>query len=376
MWLMSLFVVASAASPCDPRAVPDLEVVGPGSRISGADELVVIDGIWRLTCTEGAGYFPAARRRTFGSAFEGSVLTPQDPAVLACYQTACALPEGLCIVTDDLGPRAVVCGHTAPATNTQWTARRLLDAGAREAARASWMDAIAAAEPTSAATPAPVSAPAAPPPRPAPAPTRAETTFASVAAPSAPTILPAAPASSSSPWTSLPATAPAQAPLVAPTAVAAAQLTPAPSKRVDVRAAVGAFTLPDAPPDPCPPASSRRDAGAAQVDLGDEQRVAGDLDAALGHYRAALAVDTCNGHAWGAIGSLLMEGGRTEDAERALAYGARLVPQNVRAWTELGRARETLGRVEGAIAAYHEALSRQDDYAPAAAGLRRVTHGP
>lgn len=117
-----------------------------------------------------------------------------------------------------------------------------------------------------------------------------------------------------------------------------------------------------------------RDASLEQSDLGDEAILRSDAKAALGHWRAALMVNPCNAHVWSSIGTTLLDHQRAGDGEQALETAVRLMPTNLRAWAELGRAREALGLWEEAVTAYHEALNINASYAPAEAGLRRASH--
>jgi tetratricopeptide (TPR) repeat protein len=327
MWLPFLIAVAAAddatyracCADLAPGACPSaIEVVGAGSSVSSRGDVALIEGVWSLTCGEGAAFYPWARRTTSGSAYDGAILTTLSDQAAACFDRACRLPEKMCVSNDEVGLRVVDCGTSAPATFTSWHAR--------PADRA----------------PAPVAAYVA----------RERT----VEQPTSFT------------WTqptAFVATQPAAASSAAPVA-------PRPSA---ASVNLDSFSLPADPPSPCVPVASLRDASLTQTDLGDEARVAGDISAALGHYRAALAVDACNAYAWSAVGSMLLEQGSEEDAEHALRVSTRIMPGSARAWTELGRARELLGRYPDAISAFHEALVRQGDYAPAEEGLRRVSRG-
>lgn len=325
MWLAVLIAVASAddaayracCANLAPGACPNaVEVVGAGSSVSSRGDVALIEGMWTLTCGEGAAFYPWARRTTSASAYDGAILTSLSDQAAVCFDRACRLPEGMCVLNDEIGLRVIECATSAPASLSAWHAR--------PADRA----------------PAPALA-AAPMPR--------ERT---VEQPSSFT------------WTQ-------------PTAFVTTQpaaATPAPTPRPSV-ANLDDFTLPTDPPSPCVPVPGLRDASLTQTDLGDEARVASDIAGALGHYRAALAVDACNAYAWSAVGSMLLEQGLEEHAEHALRVSTRIMPGSPHTWTELGRARELLGRYPDAISAFHEALVRQGDYAPAEEGLRRVSRG-
>jgi cytochrome c-type biogenesis protein CcmH/NrfG len=132
------------------------------------------------------------------------------------------------------------------------------------------------------------------------------------------------------------------------------------------------LSLPALPPQPCVPQPALRAASSAQVDLGDEARVAGDMVRSAGHYRAALVVDACNAFAWAGLGQALLGADSPQSAVLALETATRLMPNHFRAWTQLGEAREALGLVPLAISAYQEALVLRGDYEPAADGLQRV----
>jgi hypothetical protein len=159
----------------------------------------------------------------------------------------------------------------------------------------------------------------------------------------------------------------------APSSPGSAPSSPASTPTRPTDPAVSAFQLPPAPPNPCVPDPKLRDASLEQADLGDEALLRADSGAALGHWRAALLINPCNAHVWSSIGSTLAGNDRAADAERALTTATRLMPTNLRAWTELGRAREALAMWNEAVAAYHEALSLSAGYAPAEEGLRRAS---
>jgi predicted Zn-dependent protease len=121
----------------------------------------------------------------------------------------------------------------------------------------------------------------------------------------------------------------------------------------------------------CVPELVRRQESLAQLDLGDEARVAGLADEAWGHYRAALSLDPCNAFVWMQLGDMLFERERYDDAERALRKSLRLRPQSPRGWLLLGRTYEGLASWNEAKAAYQEALMVDPESWAAEAGLRR-----
>jgi cytochrome c-type biogenesis protein CcmH/NrfG len=132
------------------------------------------------------------------------------------------------------------------------------------------------------------------------------------------------------------------------------------------------WSLPAAPPDPCVPPRDRVRPSNDQVSLGDEAMIGDHLADAVGHYRAALQVNQCNGYAWTALGQLLKEAGYASRARDALTYATRLSPSQVRAWVGLGEVYELLGDKGEAIGAYQRALMLRPGYLPAEDGLRRA----
>ena len=109
-----------------------------------------------------------------------------------------------------------------------------------------------------------------------------------------------------------------------------------------------------------------------QADLGDEAMILSDAQNALGHWRAAVTINVCNAPAWANIGSTLVDHGRPDAGEQALAAATRLSPKSARSWSELGRAEEALGAWERAVDAYQQALLLQPDLRSAVDGLRRA----
>jgi Flp pilus assembly protein TadD len=157
--------------------------------------------------------------------------------------------------------------------------------------------------------------------------------------------------------------------------LAPAAPTPPPTPRGPPRPSaslVAAFSLPPAPPIPCAPNPALRVASSDQADLGDESAITGDFASALDHWRAAVTINACNGVAWTSIGNTLLDGGTADKAETALAIATQLTPANVFAWTQLGRAREQLGKFSSAVTAYQTALGVQSDFKPALDGLDRA----
>lgn len=361
-----------------------LTVVGPGTTVNGADAA----GLWKLTCSDGASFFPHAERQGIDTR-PGVVLDAFDATGLACFEAACPIPSDLCLDLDGTGTvRAYACGTSqvadARAFGSAPRHRTAVVASAGrvvrterltlESAQARTMgsmpvrtDAVVAVR----RAPATTSSTWAPSPAP-PAPAEAPVWSPGPSAPSAPSAwqpepakpAPVAPAPTPRPLDTGYTKIPARTALLL-------RETPAgtPPPAVD-------WSIPAAPPTPCVPNPSLRAPSADQVDRGDEAIVAGDLQAALGHYRAALGVDKCNGYAWSAMGALLLDAGYASRAQESLSHSARLLPGNVLTWVRLGAAEELLGNKAAAIEAYHHAIELRPGYLPAEEALRRVVREP
>lgn len=408
MWIAFLTLLPALAAPdatarqnlraccagLDARDCPEeLLAVGPGSSPLGTDS---VRGIWHLTCTEGAGYFAAATART-PDLRPGRVFSPLSPDAASCFEAACPLPVGLCFQADAVGYAVVDCRTGGGADQATWGGATLAPrtpviAGSRAVGVQIVRVAMASTSPA-AATPSPWGTPAtttviaakAPPPAPAPVAAPAPRPVPAAVAPPRPAA-PAAPAPAN-PAPSAVGASPSAVPIPvsavatsfsapAQPAATAALSAPASPKPPSAPAGSSRFDLPNEPPEPCIPNPALRAASLEQSDLGDEKRVTSDMDAALGHYRAAITINACNGTAWGSLGSALLDAGDADQGARALRVAARLQPTNPRAWAELGRAHEARGDAAAAVAAYQEALSVQEGYRLAEEGLRRVSRMP
>ena len=94
--------------------------------------------------------------------------------------------------------------------------------------------------------------------------------------------------------------------------------------------------------------------------------------AAINEYRAALAMDPCNGYGWLGLGETAASAGRPDVAVRALKNATRLMAGHYGAWTTLGQQYEILGQYRSAAEAFHKAVELRPDHVAALAGLDRV----
>lgn len=309
---------------------PDrVEVVGPESVVTPTG----VTGLWVLTCSDGASYFPYAHREASG-ARTGDVVTHLDRAAAACFDAACPLPTDVCL---DLSPtgqlRAVRCDDGGAADEDALASmpmpRQAVVASSGRVVRVERMSVADARVQADARTSA-----------------REAVATEAVMAVQRP----------------VPSQPPAP---VRPTPAEAFDDGTPPGPPID-------WSIPALPPDPCVPARERVDASNDQVELGDDAMVGGRMDEAMAHYRAAVQVNACNGYAWDNMGAALLDAGYASRARDALQTAVRLSPRNVRAWVDLAHAFEMLGSKGDAIDAYHEALEVRPGYLPAEEGLRQV----
>lgn len=294
----------------------ELLAFGPGSSAHPTDDGVRLFGVWRIPCA-GPTRFDAGFTQTVDEGVDGgTVLAGIAPAVAACFDRACALPEGLCLRAEGSRVHVRDCADGSEPTVGMWSnpVRTPFGFGAK---------------------------PAAPPP---PAPT----VLASVATPGSTMSAP------------IPATSRPTAPRPAAPPVAAGSRGP-----VDTE-------VPARPPSPCVPGRGMREPSNAQVDAGNDALVHGDPATALDRYRAAISVDRCNAFAWTALGDGLLALGSPLPAKAALEVATTLMPAHFHAWTSLGEALERAGDRAGAAAAYQRALSLRPGHPPALSGLGRV----
>jgi tetratricopeptide (TPR) repeat protein len=94
----------------------------------------------------------------------------------------------------------------------------------------------------------------------------------------------------------------------------------------------------------------------AHYNLGLAHELAGDLAAAEASYRSFLAAQPTSPEVRGRLASLARTRGDHAEAARELEAWAALAPEEPRAWRQLGAARERLGELEAALAAYARAL--------------------
>jgi hypothetical protein len=134
------------------------------------------------------------------------------------------------------------------------------------------------------------------------------------------------------------------------------------------------------PPDPTAPCQAATDSARVEsrqlVIHADDLRIAGDYPGALARFRAALTVDRCNAYGWLGLGQAAAALARPDLAIRGLKNATMLMPKHYGAWTELGKAYETIGQIPHAVDAYNRALALNSGYAEAQAGARRLGAGP
>jgi hypothetical protein len=135
--------------------------------------------------------------------------------------------------------------------------------------------------------------------------------------------------------------------------------------------------LPSDPTASCaPPSEAARAEARTLANAAEELRIAGRFNDALARFRAVVQIDRCNAWGWLGIGQTATALARPDVAVRALRNAVTLLPRHYGAWTELGKAYETVGDASRAASAYQSALAVRPDYAEAAAGARRVTGRP
>lgn len=293
MLILALLALSSAPAAADEAAYEAccsalattcpaaLEIVGWESRRTASE----VEGLWGLTCEDGAAWYPHMKRVVAGPT-PGLIVDAGDIAAEQCFLRSCALPADLCLEIAPSGTlRAVRCGTTELPREgllaSAPTARRTSATATREA----WQ---AAAAEQAAAT----------------------------------------------------------------------------------------AGLPPAPPRPCVPDGRRRIASIEHLESGDAALSKGQLDVAAARYQDALTTNVCNGHAWAALGRLLLDRGELAGAAVALGHATGLAPTLTLAWLDLGRAHEALGRKLDAIDAYHAAMTVRPGYGPAEDGLRRAHRMP
>jgi protein O-mannosyl-transferase len=99
---------------------------------------------------------------------------------------------------------------------------------------------------------------------------------------------------------------------------------------------------------------------------------AGRLDAAMAHYRAAIAVKPDDAFARNNLGRALATEGRLDDAIVEFREAVRVEPGHAEAWSNLGNALAAQGRYEDAIVAYVHAVEARPRYADARSNLGNV----
>lgn len=109
----------------------------------------------------------------------------------------------------------------------------------------------------------------------------------------------------------------------------------------------------------------------ADVLIGDEARILGDLERALGLYDGALGKNPRLVSAWIGRGLVLRARGELADAEDALANAVQFGPERVDAWVEL----IALERDAGAVEAARENLAIAMRHHPGHPALLDIKHG-
>jgi len=91
----------------------------------------------------------------------------------------------------------------------------------------------------------------------------------------------------------------------------------------------------------------------------------GRPEAALAHYRAAIAAKPDDAFAYNNLGHTLATLGRVDEAVTALSEAVRIAPGNAEAWSNLGNAHASRQRWADALAAYERALAARPSFADA-----------
>lgn len=294
-----------------------------------------VAGVWSMSCS-GVGKFDAnAELESSHEPGFGEVLTPDfSPLAAHCFAQACALPNDVCIsAAGNEGAFALVgCGDALPVNE------KALGSAPGTAPGKGAKIVVLDGKPL-VATAQVVDAPVRAPP--------AESQWSDLAATAAPTSW-----TISAPPSAVP-TPSAPGPVAAPSPVA--------------------LSLPNDPPDPCTPAPDAVRAEARKrVGTGDDYRIVGKSDLALGDYKAALTMDKCNGYAWMSLAQMANDQQRTDLAIRALRNTTRLLPSHPGAFLMLGKALESFGQQRSAAEAYKRATELAPSNAEAIEGYMRT----
>lgn len=153
---------------------------------------------------------------------------------------------------------------------------------------------------------------------------------------------------------------------------AQARTSPAPAGPPKIDLTGVDLSLPALPPDPCRPNGALMDASNQQHGEGNQAAMQGDWGIALGKYRAAISINSCNAFAWADLGESYLMVQEPTRARDALEVAVRLMPKHYRAWANLGRTEEKSGRRNEALIAYQRALELEPDDPVARQGLERV----
>jgi hypothetical protein len=325
--LVLMFATAWAGTPAyqaccadsDAGACPvEVQVSGPGTTATAEQGAVRLIGLWRVSCAAGAVFDSNSTNVTAIRPPDGTILTPIGTDAAACFDAACNLPAALCVHHDGDHALVVECATGAAPASTSWNTAPVDDTRA----------VVIGGRPLTVRDGAAASPP----------PTRQATVYQ---AGQPPEILRAQTASTSG--------------------------------SSATRDKTGwDLTVPPAPPQPCKPNAALRDASASQVDAGNDAALGGDYQTAINKYRAAISISQCNAFAWADLGEAFLAIDEAARAKNALGIATSLMPTHYQAWTNLGRAEESLGRPTDAADAYSKALQAHPGYPPADEGLQRV----
>ncbi len=363
MWF--LLTVAAAGELdcrrcCDAGGIDDCEislrVYGPESRLSQERGGWRVDGVYVIGC-DGRGWFDNSKvAYLMREPVDGELAMPEsDPAAIACFQRACAMPRDLALSAPDaVGTRVVRTAATGLPPDRMAYRRAPGAASPAGEVRAPPAAPVTATNTIVTGSSAAVVV------------IEGQTIYAQRAPAPSPVPTPADPD---------PPTRIAKADPVAPVAPVAPVPTRAPAAAAPPVSGSDPFAigLPPDPPAECYATDgSRGTAARAQVMAGDDKRIARDQLGAVAAYRAAITLDVCSAYGWLGMGQSALALDRPDIAARALRNATRLMPTHYGAWTELGRAYEGIQQAALAHAAFEEALARKADLPEANAGWRRT----
>jgi Flp pilus assembly protein TadD len=103
--------------------------------------------------------------------------------------------------------------------------------------------------------------------------------------------------------------------------------------------------------------------------LGMAARAAGDLEAALAHFRRAVEIDPDYAESQNNLGALLAQRGELDAAGRHLSAAVRRAPDHADAYNNLGNVLVKLGRPDDAVVSYRKALELKSRFPEAEMNL-------